>query len=201
MTSDSSEDENLELLRESIDSKFLNESMFKDRPSASVIDELETVTKPLPPSLRKTQDADEQFNLFRVTPEFQSYIAKNLAKVIEEDLQKCLIAKIKKPERPRKTHRKSGVKLFSNSEKFLKITKNPVNDTGVQTFKQRRVTKVQKNSPVSLEEIAKLAVNPEDIISGKETKFWSNRSKAPVYRYKKSTTDNILTLIEPTFMS
>lgn len=153
--------------------------------------------KEILPSLRKSQDEDEQFNVFHVTPEFQTYVAKQLSSILEKRLQKELrTADDVEPERKKI---KSYVKLFRDSKHFLKITDKyevPVN-------LKKPNTKKYLNKKIDIgvkEEILKqIAVNPEDILNKTDTKFWSNRTKSnKVFNYKR-VSDGTLILVEPKF--
>ncbi|XP_066262022.1 uncharacterized protein [Euwallacea similis] len=195
MTSDSSEDENLDLLTEAVDTKFLNESMFTRNLAKS---SEATHTQELPPSLRKSQEEDGQFRLFRVTPEFQNYVAKHLSSLLEKRLQKVLTT-VDSDSIPTKKSCKSRVRLFKNSQRFLKVAKTN-NDSVQHIVKESLVKRPQKLSFHGIDEadLQVLAVNPEDILSGKTTKFWSTRSKTSVFHYKQSSNGK-LTLVEPQF--
>ncbi|XP_050302560.1 uncharacterized protein LOC126740530 [Anthonomus grandis grandis] len=195
MSSDSSEDENLDLLREAVDSQFFNESMFTENANNAVKNSEKTIQKNLPPSLRKVQDDDEQFNLFRVTPEFQIYVAKHLSRALEEKLL-TLLKPMKSIENSKVKKHKSGVKLFRDSKKFLKIEKY---DASLVLNKQTISVKPRKHiQKVDEEDIKSLAISPEIILNKTETEHWSTRSKAPVYSYKR-VSNGTLTLIEPKF--
>ncbi|VEN49443.1 unnamed protein product [Callosobruchus maculatus] len=120
MSSDSSEDENIELLKEAQDNQFINDSMFGDHKKENKVSESEK----LPASLRKSKDEDEQFNLFKVTPQFQQYVAKQLDRILDSSL-KYKTFKVADETRKRKTKQcGGGVKLFSSSDSVL-------DDTGI----------------------------------------------------------------------
>lgn len=163
-----------------------------------MIEHTEPSEKKLPPSLRKVQDEDEQFNLFRVTPEFQNHVAKHLSKALEQKLQKLLTSATHIDNIPRKKRRKSCVKLFKSSKKFLKIDKNNIEDTSSDktNLVHRPFSKVGEQVDETL--LKQVAVDPQAILSKKDTKFWSNRSKAPIYNYRKSS-EGSLVLIESAF--
>lgn len=152
---------------------------------------------PKPPSLRKKQDEDEQFNLFRVTPEFQRYIAKHLSKTIEEKLQKLSKTFESNDSVPTQKKRKAGVKLFSNSEKVLRTIK--VSKLESHRLPRARPLNLKRGyEPIDEATLREVAVSSEDILNQNETKSWSTRSKAPVYHYKQSS-DGKLVLVEPQF--
>ncbi|XP_066262023.1 uncharacterized protein [Euwallacea similis] len=157
-----------------------------------------THTQELPPSLRKSQEEDGQFRLFRVTPEFQNYVAKHLSSLLEKRLQKVLTT-VDSDSIPTKKSCKSRVRLFKNSQRFLKVAKTN-NDSVQHIVKESLVKRPQKLSFHGIDEadLQVLAVNPEDILSGKTTKFWSTRSKTSVFHYKQSSNGK-LTLVEPQF--
>ncbi|ENN81434.1 hypothetical protein YQE_02127, partial [Dendroctonus ponderosae] len=200
MSSDSSDDENLDLLREAVDHEFLNDSILRlmgETLNVPVNSQEKAENNPKPPSLRKTQDEDEQFNLFRVTPEFQQHVAKHLSQIIEDKLQKLTKIVENKDSVPTQKKRKAGVKLFSNSDKVLKVIK--VNNLEKQCLPRARPLNLKRAyEPIDESALKEVAVSSEDILSQKETKSWSNRSKAPVYHYKQSS-DGQLVLVEPQF--
>ncbi|XP_076257077.1 uncharacterized protein LOC143194285 [Rhynchophorus ferrugineus] len=197
MSSDSSDEENLDLLIEAADFQFINDSMFNDKRTKPVISTKSVYEQEVLPSLRRSQDEYEQFNIFHVTPEFQSYVAKQLSAILEKRLEQELTTVDDiEPER-KKT--KSYVKLFSDSKHFLKIKdkyKVPVNPKKTNTEKD---LKKKVDTEISEEILKQVAVNPEDILNKTDTKFWSNRSKSnKVFNYKRSS-DGTLILVERKF--
>ncbi|KAJ3652745.1 hypothetical protein Zmor_018683 [Zophobas morio] len=181
MSSDSSDDEDLMKLREATDSQFINDSMFNQKPGkVNVKEQIER-----PQSLRYSKDEDEQFNLFRVSPEFRNYVAKHLSSLLDKVLEKQLTSDSSvcdgsiKPKR-----RKSGVKLFRNSPHYIKVKTKDV--SGDDTLVRRTIVAKSDVDPVSDEQLRLIAVNPEDILSQKDVKCWSTRTKAPVYNYVKT---------------
>lgn len=213
MSSDSSEDENLDLLAESIDVKFLNESMFSQKVGKNtklytvifisvisfllVSQVLQVEADQVLPSLRPNQDEDDQFNLFRVTPQFQAYVAKHLSKLLEEKLQKVMTTVNGSNDTvPIKKNRKTGVKLLKSSLKFLRVSSSVDNTSTVQP----KVTKPKRkfSEEICQADLEIVAVEPEDILSQKDTKYWSKRTKAPVFHYKVSN-EGSLVEIEPPF--
>ncbi|KAG5897833.1 hypothetical protein JTB14_011833 [Gonioctena quinquepunctata] len=113
MSCSSSEDENVELLKEAQDNQFLKDCMFsgKQEKLNSAIEK--TV------SLRKTTD-DDDYNIFKVTAEFRDYVAKNLSLLLEKNLKRNL-EYIASDEVTKKRRKHGGIKLFSNSDKCLKL--------------------------------------------------------------------------------
>ncbi|KAJ8939384.1 hypothetical protein NQ314_011129 [Rhamnusium bicolor] len=90
MSSDSSDEENLEFLKEAQDSQFINDSMFSETPEKSAKISSNQNKETLP-SLRKTKDDDAQFNFLKVTPEFRNYVARQLSSILDEKLEKQLV--------------------------------------------------------------------------------------------------------------
>lgn len=128
-------------------------------------------------SLRRSKDEDEQFNLFRVSPEFRNYVAKYLSslmdKILKERLETNNYDNYIKPKR-----RKSRIRLLRDSPHFISL-------------KTKEITQIKKKNESDdevdvFDKCRAVAVNPDDILSQKETKYWSTRSKAPVFSYCKT---------------
>ncbi|XP_018573099.1 uncharacterized protein C12orf43 homolog [Anoplophora glabripennis] len=193
MTSDSSDEENLDLLKEAQDSNFINDSMFSDSPAKSTA---HNQTKPLP-SLRKTKNEEGHFSL-KVTPEFRDYVARQLTSILDRKLDKKF-ADLPDPEVPRKKRKKVGVKLLSESKHFLELSEE-ISAENKASAVHNATAKRAKNSKgvneVTEDLLKEVAVSGEDILSKKEVRNWSKRSKAPVFHYKKSKNGQ-LKLVEP----
>lgn len=103
------------------------------------------------------------------------------------------------PEVPRKKRKKGGVKLLSDSKYFLEVTeKSTTEDT--ESTRHNVLAKSLKNknkidSEVTKDLLKQVAISAEDILSKKEVKNWSKRSKAAVFHYKK-TKNGQLKLVE-----
>lgn len=97
---------------------------------------------------------------------------------------------------PLKKNRKTGVKLLKSSVKFLRLSNDDHNTSTVQP----KVTKPKRklSEEISQADLEIIAVEPEDILSQKDTKYWSKRTKAPVFHYKVSN-KGFLVEIEPPF--
>ncbi|KAJ8909651.1 hypothetical protein NQ315_002916 [Exocentrus adspersus] len=198
MTSDSSDEENLDLLKEAQDPQFINDSMFTDSPAKRT----ESANKKPLPSLRRTTDKDEQFNYFiKVTPEFRNYVSKQLSKILDRKLEKKF-ADLETPEAPRKKRKKTGIKLLSESEQYLEIDvdhaveENRTVTAHNATAKRLKNKKNHKsNGEITEEEFRKLAVSGQVVLRKKEVKHWSKRSKAAVFHYKNK--NGTLELVEP----
>ncbi|KAJ8957896.1 hypothetical protein NQ318_001892 [Aromia moschata] len=169
MSSDSSDEDNLEFLKEAQDSQFINDSMFSENPEKSAKKPSDARKEELLPSLRTCEDEDGQFNFFKVD--------------------------VKVDETHGKKREKSRVKLLSESKHFLKASKEQPElskavPEQVNLNRTERYKKLKVDIPEKL--LKEVAVTPEDILSRKEVKTWSNRSKAPVFRYKKSENDKLV---------
>ncbi|CAH1959373.1 unnamed protein product [Acanthoscelides obtectus] len=192
MSSDSSDDDNIELLKEAQDSQFINDSMFnKGIKGKKVAEKIE-----LPGSLRKCKDEDEQFNLLKVTPQFQQYVSKQLDTILDSSLKyKKLKVSTATVDCKRSTKEYSGgVKLFHTSETVLDDSSVDFEDISSKSFSiEYKKLKVD----VDEESFKEVVVTGEDILSRESTKHWSKRGKAPMFEYKKQKNGQI-TLIEPT---
>lgn len=94
-------------------------------------------------------------------------------------------------ETPSKKKRKNkgGVKLFQDSQHYL-TTKNE--EAPILNGACNRID--EGDELVEMKKIKSISVDPEDILSKKDTLSWSNRSKAPVFRYRRKNKE--LYLIE-----
>lgn len=192
MSSDSSDNEDLELLREAQDTQFLKENLYsqdKDRTSEEVQE------KPI--SLRITKDENEQFNFLKVTPEFRNFVAKHLTKLLDNKLERELEYDAYNREIKRK-RKNSGVRLFSHSKKLLKVGENLTRNINLCTNKTRINTVLKQDIVATDEDLRILAVSGEYILSKKDTEHWSNRSKSETFTYKKNKNGK-LEIIEPKF--
>lgn len=209
MHSDSSDDENLELLKEAQDNDFLSDSLFKN-PKGMFTKNLfmlyhnffftahlelveKTSEKQANASLRKCKDENEQFNTLGVTPEFQKYIGKQLSAILDEKLEKIIKSKVSN-EKPVNGNNQTagGIKLFSDSEYFLELNENQV-DGNIKHVKNTR--KLTKKLQINEEDLKSLAVSGEAILKKEDLKYWSNRTKGKVFSYKKVNNGQLM-LIE-----
>nr|CAH7727003.1 unnamed protein product [Callosobruchus chinensis] len=196
MSSDSSDDENLEFLKEAQDNQFINDSMFGDNKKENKVTQSET----LPASLRKSKDEDEQFNLFKVTPQFRQHVAKHLDRILDSSL------KYKELKVADETYKKKtkqccgGVKLFSSSERVLDLLDAEKKRPEVHEIDSlKRADRYRKlKVKVDEESLREVVVTGEDILSRESTKQWSRRGKAPIFEYKKQENGQFV-LVEPVF--
>lgn len=212
-SSSSSEDEaNLDLLREAADSEFMKDSLYKGTSvkvfifirvyNLIFLDSKNGVkTKDLseekPKSLRKIYDEDEQFNFLKVTPGFQHHIAKRLSSYLEERLSKKM-SKVE-DDLPANYHKRNcGIKLFKNSSDYINNIEQSSGVTVKVRRKERNKRKVESDCDTSSEDedskVRKVAVSATQILNGSETKHWSNRSKAEVFRYRKTKTGQLISV-------
>lgn len=146
----------------------------------------------IPKSLRPVkEDFSKQFSILKVTPEFQKYVAKQLAIVLEESLQKQLSDLSENPVKRLKRKRfKDRVKLLSNSKTFLDVTAD---------LEERLVNRGIENRPeiiskdlISEEEqngrFESVVVDGNYILSQEELKTWAprNKTKYNVTHYKSN---------------
>lgn len=206
-SSSSSDDEtNLDLLREAADSEFMKDSLYKNDNSISLDskngEKAKTSLEEKQKSLRKIYDDDEQFNFLNVTPGFRKHIAKRLSSYLEEQLSKKL-SKVEDDlplEVQKNNNHKSGIKLFKNSSECIVDIDEEV--SGV-TMKVRRKERIKRKVPSGCDgtssededsKVRKVAVSPTQILNGSEIKHWSNRSKAEVFRYRKTKAGQLISV-------
>lgn len=149
---------------------------------AKTVDQLkEKECKMQLPSLRKSINEDEQFNLFRVTPEFRNYVAKHLSAFLEKDLQKVL-HQVQTEQVSHKKKHNCGIKLFKTST--VKIKKFEADDIDQSKIPQRFALK--KNAiNVNKDDLKQIAISGEEILKGKGTEHWSKRVKRKPFVYQK----------------
>ncbi|KAI4454320.1 integrator complex subunit 2 [Holotrichia oblita] len=143
------------------------------------------------PSLRPIKDDQEQFNLLDVTPEFQKFVAKRLGEYLEKDLQKRLTFDIK--YKPRKRCKKAGVKLFRNSSDFISLKKDIVDELKLKRVEIKRRT-IESDDTGESAKIKSCAVDPNDILSRRETEFWTPRRKGEVFDYKRTQNGQLVSI-------
>uniref|UniRef100_A0A6P7F842 Protein CUSTOS n=1 Tax=Diabrotica virgifera virgifera TaxID=50390 RepID=A0A6P7F842_DIAVI len=193
MSSYSSDDENLELLKEAQDSQFLQENLYSEKK-----DFIKPETQNIPASLRQKEDENEQFNNFKITPECQEYIAKHLCLLLDKKLENEFKYATDDTEVKSKRKKIGGVKLFSKSEKPIKIEKLPSNIVAL-TFKPVNRTVTKYSAPVNLDDLRAITVSGKDILLQKDIKHWSNRTKSSKFFQYKQTNNGTLELQEQPF--
>ncbi|XP_056647536.1 protein CUSTOS-like [Diorhabda sublineata] len=191
MSSDSS-DEDLALIREAQDPQFFKENLYSSIQESK--EKLQPVVELA--SLRKTVDENEQFNFLKVTPEFQKYVAKQLSFILDKQLEKNINYAVEDKVDRKKKKTTSGVKLFYNSDKLLKAGKSeelPI-DQPVKKFV------VKRNILVKEEDLKSITVSGAEILSQKDIKYWSNRTKSKkLFNYKQDK-NGTLQLVESKFI-
>lgn len=134
-----------------------------------------------------------------MTPEFQNFVAKRLSNFLEDQLSLRLQTNKNKTKK-KTTKLKTGVKLFRKSTNYLEAPETTSAQCKPSTFKKHSIRKRSCDSDFTDEstKISEAAVSPDFILSKKEVQQWSNRSKAPVFRYHKEPSGE-LKYIEPDF--
>ncbi|KAJ8981953.1 hypothetical protein NQ317_002126 [Molorchus minor] len=186
MSSDSSDEENLDLLKEAQDLQFINDSMFSEKHEKSNRNSVVEAKKDKLPSLRVLNDEGDQFNFLKVTPEFQNTLPRNYQKFLDADLNQRLTDK-KIVKRDGKETAKGGIKLFANSKHFIRPLER-LNKTNTEVVNNVNLKKVPRYNKLKVkvpeEALREVAVSPGDILSKKGVNSWSTRTKAPVFKYK-----------------
>lgn len=133
-------------------------------------------------SLRNVKNEDAQFNSPHIPSEFRNCIAKHLSSYLDRNIKYTTKTNDDyiKPKR-----RKSGIKLFKNSQKKVKATSTK------ETY-QKATKRKAEMSEDDEEKCRSVAVSSEDILSQTDTKHWSNRIKGQVYNYVKTNQGLIL---------
>lgn len=133
-------------------------------------------------SLRKTKEEDNQFNFFGVTPEFQNYIAKNLATILDKKLNQ-LVEPVNSHEEIPKGNSEGGIKLFSDSKNFIEISQCPVDKV---IYGLKNAKKTVRRHHIKIDELKNLVVSGETVLAQEDLKYWSSRTKGKVFYYAKS---------------
>lgn len=142
-------------------------------------------------SLRNTNnDDDDQFSTFKVTPQFQNYVARHLEKMLEESLSKQLKSYPSNAEDiPKRKRKKCRIKLLSDSKHCLKVTDQNVDNTELVNSINAKNAKYRMNknydSDEDLDKFKTVAVSPETILAQTEVSHWAKRRKRQVFAYKK----------------
>lgn len=135
---------------------------------------LRTVKQELP-SLRKTIVKDD-FNLFKITPEFRNHVAKHLSHLLDEKVNNFISTDCNSVKKQETQETKGGIKLFNSSNEFIKLNEpEPLHPI------KKKMKVVEKDQ---MEKLKDVAITMKDI--EKEVKYWSNRSKAPIFKYKQN---------------
>ncbi|CAK9811384.1 hypothetical protein ANTPLA_LOCUS7006 [Anthophora plagiata] len=200
--SSSSEDEvTKNALKEATDFQFLKDSYFLDKKSevsaiSDKTDQQNNLTKSTgltkPVSLRPNLEQANQFTTFGVKPTFQSYVAKKLDVIIEKSI------KFKEKETNNLINEMQnedsnyGIKLLNSSTEFL-AAKEAVDE--IPEPPRKRKIEATMDDKANLLKCREVTVDPEVILSKKETKAWSNRRKGKEFKYKKQKNG---TLVEVT---
>lgn len=171
--SDTSSEENLELLREAADGQFINDSMFASGGTGDTDKEYNGITKQEKPlSLRPQMNKEQQHNELRVTPEFQAFVAKHLVRIIDRqleefqgDLSSSLVQNGDAKGQP-----DGGIQLFASSSSYLSV------DT-VPSYKKGKRQVAQEEDEDELEKCRAVAVSPQWVMSGKGTSGWEKCGK------------------------
>ncbi|KDR22463.1 uncharacterized protein LOC110826880 isoform X2 [Zootermopsis nevadensis] len=173
-TSDTSSEENFDMLREAADGQFINDSMFtSNRTDSGTHKEHNGTSKQKKPaSLRPQLDTEQQFNELHVTPEFQAFVAKHLVRIIDRQLDEfhvdgstCFGQNGDTEGQP-----SGGIRLFGSSSSYLSA------ETTAPHKKEKR-RGVQEEDEHELEKCKTVAVSPEWVISRKNTFGWEKPNK------------------------
>ncbi|GLH03908.1 Uncharacterized protein GBIM_09727 [Gryllus bimaculatus] len=194
MSSDSSEDETLDRLREAVDNEFLNNDMFEPKKRK---DDKPHISKP---SLRY-QDKEE--NLMGVTEGFQKYVGGQLMKFLDSQIKEVDISsktcQIKKDT-------EGGIRLFGASLNTVSCD-DDVEDEGASRPQKRTKWKCKVNGENISEkkQCKEVAVPAEWILSKEAVAGWepSTKGKLEIYsaddviikcKKMKNKTDNLQVL-------
>ncbi|XP_014600444.1 PREDICTED: uncharacterized protein LOC106784934 isoform X2 [Polistes canadensis] len=161
--SSSSEDEIIKkALEEAADISFLKSNLF-DAQITKDSENKERLNNTSAKSLRKDLEKKDNFCNFGVTLTFKAFVAKQLDALLERTVQwdsKTNSKTTIQDNNKDKLNKNNGIKLLNSSTILLTA------------------------------EDEEAAVNPEWILSKVETKFWTERHKGSVFKYKKSKNGN-----------
>ncbi|XP_069683936.1 protein CUSTOS [Periplaneta americana] len=176
--SDTSSEENSDLLKEAADAQFLNDSLFTSQRNQGSDIEHNEIKEEKKPSLRPQLDKERQYNDLHVTPEFQSFIAKHLTKIIDRQLVEYN-TDLSSLQNGNFSQSDGGVRLFGCSSSYLCAETNPS-----YKRKKRKVQKEDENE--ELEKCKEVSVSPDWILSKEETIAWVKSHRGEVLTVNES---------------
>ncbi|XP_067015332.2 protein CUSTOS [Anabrus simplex] len=175
---DSSDEDNADLLREAADNQFLNDSMFKGKEK-KVSEKTVPSSVPKLPSLRPDRKKDDP-NVLGVTPDFQKHVAKHLMKIIDSQIHE-VTATDEGLAATRKAQEDGGVRLLRASRVLLSVEEEPPK-------KQKRLKPVKRvdDDRSEKERLSEAAVSADWILSKEAIKGWVKNTKGEVISVKNS---------------
>ncbi|KAF7987452.1 hypothetical protein HCN44_003214 [Aphidius gifuensis] len=177
--SDSSEDKfSKKAIQESMGSLFLQ----CDKNNEST-----TSSSSVKASLRINQSENDFVN-FGVTKNYQENVAKKLSEILERDIEveeNNVENKKKSKKKKTKKHNDSvGVKLFNESKTILTNNNDDLLIDNPNINNKRKLI-CKKNNVNLASRCKEAAVDPDWILNKCEIKYWNERPKGLVYKYKK----------------
>lgn len=172
-SSETSSEENLDLLIEAVDGQFMNDRMFASREKGDAYEENNGTTKEKKiPSLRPQFNKEQQYNELHVTPEFQAFVAKHLVKIIDRQLNEFHGDSTSTLVHDRNTRAQpsGGIRLFRSSSRYLSAETRP-------SYKKAKRQVVQEEDEDEVKKCRSVAVSPEWVMSQKEVSGWEKPSR------------------------
>ncbi|XP_014209951.2 uncharacterized protein LOC106640426 [Copidosoma floridanum] len=183
--SSSSEDEAcIEALKEATDQDFFKNSFFSSEKSLED-DSKSQVSKTDGETQKKEKikvESLEEFENHGLSQSCRDFIAKKFREELEKDTVFVDRGPELKNPNNSNSNEETGIKLFSSSNTVLT---GIVDTVEPKILKKRKKTSIPFNEKDNLKKCVEVAVNPEDIISQKETKFWTDRKIREPFKYKK----------------
>lgn len=184
-SSSDSEDENLKQILEATDTSFLNDSLFKTKPTKEETP-IESKSKEHLPSQRFLNPDENTGVDFLPSETVQRIMGKKLTSLIQEQIE--FVTSIELQDKPKKIS-KNKVRLLSDFDCYVK----PFEDFEFEDNGPRKKPKIKKRTvdddPDShLDEETKViqsAIDGEFVLSLKETSTWSERTKGKIFKYKQ----------------
>ncbi|XP_015180930.1 PREDICTED: uncharacterized protein LOC107068734 [Polistes dominula] len=181
--SSSSEDEIIKkALKEAADISYLKSNLF-DAQITKDSETKEKLNNTNAKSLRQNLEENDDFFNFGVTVTFKAFIAKKLNALLERTVQwdeRTNSQTTIQDNNEDKLNKNNGIKLL-NSSTILLTAEDEVEELHNYKRRKKSVDKVIDKS-----KFQEATVNPEWILSKVETKFWTERRKGAVFKYKKS---------------
>jgi len=172
-SSDTSSEENLDMLMEAVDGQFMNDFMFASRGTGDAEKENNGTKKENKIlSLRPHCNKEERYNELHVTPEFQAFVAKHLVKIIDRQLDEFCGDSTSSVVHNGNTRARAsgGIRLFRSSSRYLSA------DT-VPGYKKAKRRVVHEEDEDELKKCRAAAVSPEWVMSRKEVSSWEKPSR------------------------
>ncbi|XP_055322699.1 uncharacterized protein LOC129578336 [Sitodiplosis mosellana] len=209
-SSSDSEDENLDLLREAVDTSFISDGMFAKGKSST--EDLKDITSPPKCELIKPNktsvttlksqryiEHDESESDLNVPKSMQDFVYKKMSKKINDSIEFVEVSTKKSKKRKSAQDEIGCVRLLSDTDPITAIDFQPeINDKPVEGKKlevKRRI--VEPDVYNDEEKVKMVSIDGESILQQTETKSWKPKKVKPNKLFKYREKNAVLYAIEP----